>query len=558
LPDGVSLSTEGAPGSRFAVSPDGAHLAFVGINGGRPMLYLQSVNETTAHAIEGTEHAEAPFWSPNSRSLGFGRDARMMKVDVSGNGRVEEIGPMTGTASWTVGPSGEDLILTTFDRPASDGPPSRGIRAVPLPGSRTAAANLFVVPEGAADLFSQPAPLYDGRHYVFAHGDRSSPALYVGTFGSGEQRQLVALDPDTEQLNFAYASGYLVGARNQAVTARAFDRSTLTASTDIVDIAGPVLTVPRAGAAFSVSQNGVLVYESPARKDLLRLSVYHRTGDLLRTLADDAPYSNVELSPSGTKLAVSVTDPGALTRDIWLVDLQRGSRSRFTSDRSDERSAVWGIDGTSLIYNSKGLDFYERPLDSGAETVFLKDGLSKDPRGWSIETDSFAYRVSGASTRNDIWIRPLDPAKQPYAFLATPADENYATFAPGGRWMAYVSDETGRPEIYATSFPSAKGKWPISTGGGSFPRWRRDGKEIVYLAPDGTLMAVPVLGVDPMLLVGKPAVLFRTNAAPGPGSVFDMSADGEQFIVITVAPPAPPALHVLFNWPELVKNAPRN
>ena len=543
MPQGVSLTNEGFPGTRFAVSPDGNHLAFVGVDGGRARLYLQSLKDTSARAIGGTESAEAPFWSPDSRTLGFRRDARMIKLDVFGTGRAEDIGPMTGSAAWAA----EDAILTTVD-----GPPSRGIRAG-SPRVGRALRDLFVAPEASGDLASLPAPLHDGRHFVFAHGDRSSPALYLGTLGSHEQKRLFAIDPDTEHLNFAYASGYLIGARNQAITARAFDRSSHTASTDVVDIAGPVLTVPRAGAAFSVSQNGVLVYESPARKDLLHLSIYDRKGELVRTLSDEAPYSNVELSPDGAKIAVSVTDPGTLTRDIWLVDLLRGSRSRFTSDPSDERSAVWGIDGGSVIYNSKGLDFYERPAAGGAETTFLKDGVSKDPRGWSGDAGAFVYRVSGNGTRNDIWIKPRDPARKPYAFLATPADENYATFAPDGRWMAYVSDETGRPEVYATSFPSGKDKRPISDGGGSFPRWRRDGKEIVYLAPDGSLMAVPVLGVDPALLVGKPSLLFTTNAAPGPGSVFDMSADGRQFVVVTVAPPAPPALHVLFDWPELVK-----
>jgi WD40 repeat protein len=472
-----------------------------------------------------------------------------MTLDVFGSGRLETLTSTDGAAAWMTGPSGEDLILTTIG--AS---PTRGIRAWSR-RSRTA-TDLFLAPSDGSDVYSLPAPLFDGRHFLFAHGlldDPSTHAIYLGTFGSDERKRLLSINPQVESINTAYASGYLLAARNRSITARAFDRKTMTVASEAADVAGPVQTAPRTGAAFSVSQNGVLIYESSSRDDRLRLTVYDRTGQPLRTLADDATYSNVELSPDGSQLAAAVTDPATMNRDIWVVDVVRGVRSRVTFDPSDERSAVWSLDGKSLVYTSKGLDLYGKTIGTGTETPFVKDGLSKDPRGWSPDGESFVYRVSGQTTRNDLWIKPRDPAKAPYPFLAMPFDENYAVFSPDGRWMAYVSDESGRPEVYATPFPSGHGKARISTNGGTFPRWRRDGKEIVYLAPDGKLVAVAVAAAGDALAVQGAQTLFETRPAPGPGTAFDMTADGQRFVVNSMPPSAaPPSLIVLYNWPALI------
>jgi eukaryotic-like serine/threonine-protein kinase len=327
----------------------------------------------------------------------------------------------------------------------------------------------------------------------------------------------------------------------------------MTVGSATTEIAGPVFALPRGGAAFSVSQNGVLAYESRSRTDRSRLVVYDRKGTLLRTLGDDAGYSNVELSPDGSQIAVSVPDGTTRNRDIWVVDVVRGLRSRVTFDPSDERSAMWSPDGKSLVFTSKGLDLYAKTIGVATEAAFVKDGVSKDPRGWSPNGEVFIYRASGATTRNDLWIKPRDPQQQPYPFLATPFDENYATFSPDGRWLAYASNESGRSEIYATSFPSGEGKWQISTSGGMFPRWRRDGKEIVYLSTDNTLMSVSINGTGSALEVPAADMLFQVNVAPGPGDPFDLTPDGQRFIVNTALPAAaPPSIVVLYNWPELI------
>jgi eukaryotic-like serine/threonine-protein kinase len=550
LPDGIALSTEGPPARRFAISPDGTQLAFVGNTARGPMLCLQSLDDTTPRVIAGSEGAAAPFWSPDSRVVAFHRNDQILKLDVQGTGGVAPLGALEGLGTWAWGPSGENLILM------STRTPSPGIRVF-SPQSGTT-SDLFVA--RSSEVYAFPSPLYEGdrgRHFLFTHigdGEPSSAGVYLGTFGSTSKTRVMALDPNIDHDNVSYASGHLIVAREQMLTARPFDLKTMKPGAEATDVAGPVQALARGGAAYSVSQNGVLVYQPSSRGDLVRLVVHDRKGNVLRTLGDDASYSNVELSPDGSQLAVSIGDATARTRDIWVVDMVRGRRSRFTVDPSDERSAVWSVDGQSLVYTSKGLDLYTKAVGGGEEMPFVKDGLSKDPRGWSHDGEFFVYRQTGTASRNDVWVRPKDPARTPYAFLATAADENYGTFAPDRRWMAYVSDATGRTEVYVTAFPSGQGKWPISTAGGSFPRWRRDGKEIVYLSADNTLVAVPVDGSGSSLTIGRAEALFQIRAAPGPGAVFDMSADGQQFVVNTLLPaPPPPSLVVLFNWPAVVR-----
>jgi Tol biopolymer transport system component len=259
------------------------------------------------------------------------------------------------------------------------------------------------------------------------------------------------------------------------------------------------------------------------------------------------------LSPDGSRLAVSLPDPTTRMRDIWVVDMARGVRSRVTFDPSNERSAVWSRDGRSLAYTSKGLDLYTRPLGVAAETPLIKDGLSKDPRGWSPDGKYFLYRVTGPETGNDLWIKPLDGDQKPRPFLVTPFDENWGVFSPDGRWVAYASDESGRSEVYVTAFPSAEGKWQISTDGGRFPRWRADGREIVYLSSQGNVASVNVdtTGASPSI---SPAVdLFKAMILPTAGTVFDMSAEGKLFVINrAIVSNAPPSLVLVYNWPQLL------
>ena len=379
--------------------------------------------------------------------------------------------------------------------------------------------------------------------------------VYTSRLGSGLMNQVRDVSPGGIVVGpFAVASGYLVFARDRMIVAQPFNDRTGQTTGDAVDVTGPVEAQPFGGAAFSVSQTGVLVFQpSGSVSGTTRLQWFDRAGAPLERLSDEADYSNLELSPDGSKLAVSVTDSAVHSRDIWIIDLARGIRSRFTYDASDERSAAWSADSTSLIYTSKGLDLYSKPLGAGAERPVVVDHISKDPRGVS-RGGALVYRATGRGTGNDIWIKRGDGEPKP--FIATPFDENYATLSPDGKWMAYASDESGQYEVYVTSFPSGEGKWQISNGGASLPRWRGDGREMFYLSSDLNLFAVKVTPSAGKFDAGQPERLFQTTAVTTPGSSYDVTADGRRFIVNSTIPTgAPPSLVVVSNWPALIKKS---
>ena len=544
LPVGITLPADAPAGRRIAMSPDGRHLAFVGsATGQRNKLWLQALDEPSAKPAEGSDGAQGPFWSADSRFVAFRVGDQLMKASIAG-GAATIIGPTRGSGTWNAA----DVILAGDE---SDKLLGGDIRII----SRTGGEPSPLLTALPSEILLFPTFLPDGQHFLFTAGRSSSDAgLYVGRLGSNERPQLYRARVEIDHGNVFYASGYLVAVRDQNVVAVRFDLKRMALGTDWTSLGGPVEIDPMAGgsAAFSVSQTGVLVYQPSSASSSSRLVWFDRHGAQLSVLGDEADFSNLELSPDGSQLLVSIPDPVAQAGDIWIVETTRGGRTRMTIDASDERSAVWSTDGSSVVYTSKGLDLYTKPLGSSDEKPFLVDGVSKDPRGFSPDGRFFLYRASGRTTGSDLWVRPMEKGGKPHALLNSPFNENAAMFSPDGRWLAYSSDESGRNEVYVTSFPSGAGKWRISTDGGTFPRWRRDGKEMFYLSRDGHMMSVAVKGAGAAFTSANAEELFQTNLAHRPGPPYDVSADGERFVINTrLASNAPPSLTVVVNWPQI-------
>jgi Tol biopolymer transport system component len=539
LPAGVSLTYSGPPGRRLAVSPDGRHVAFVGLAGAEgTAIWVHSLRDMTTTKIPGTSGAMAPVWDADNRTLGFVLDQRVMRVDTSGGQPIEirSTGQLwgwrpDGSAVFSRDPNRDFVVL------------GKDAREQPI---------LTAEPD---QRIAYPTFLSDGRRFIYSllPLDAAQAGFYVGDVDGARGLRFAAANFETESTNPILASGHLLSVRNGMIVARTFDDRTATVGADVHPVAGPVETASPGSAAFSASDNGVLVFQPRAATAASRLIWYDRNGSRLSTLGKEADYSNLELSPNGRSLLVSMTDAAARTRDIWMIDVARGIPTRLTFDPVDERSAVWTADGLGIIHRGQNGDLFQRPIVGGNPSPVVVDGRSKDPRNVAPDGAFIVYRVSGAG--NDIYAKSLASADPPIALAATPFNEAHAELSPDGRWLAYVSDEAaaGEFDVYVTPFPSGGAKVRVSSAGGRFPRWRQDSKEIYYLSADRQMMSVPVLSATPAFTVGNPVSLFQTEAVNTPGSIYVVTPDGTRFLVNSMIPSTTPSmLNVIVNWPSLI------
>ena len=277
---------------------------------------------------------------------------------------------------------------------------------------------------------------------------------------------------------------------------------------------------------------------------LSRLTWFDRAGTRLGGIGPVADHGNLELSPDGTRVAVAVTDHTHETRDIWIYDAKSGDRTRFTSEPTDENWMIWSGDGTRVILNSFAmdhLDLFEAPAKSlDPHTTLMKDGVAKWPVSWSRDGRFVLYVTNSRSTGNDIWVLPLTGDRQPYPYLRTDASENWAAFSPDGKWVAYSSTDSGTIEVYVSPFPANGKRWRVSADGGSQARWRRDGSEIFYLAPDRKIIAAAVAATGIEFTVKGYEPLFEIRHPYGSYHAFDVTEDAalpRQHVVVS------PGLH---------------
>jgi Tol biopolymer transport system component len=301
-------------------------------------------------------------------------------------------------------------------------------------------------------------------------------------------------------------------------------------------------------AAFSVSEDGTLIYQRPGRWDR-QLVWFDRAGTQIGTLGEPAEYvEDPRFSPDGRYAAIARMDPEARERDLWVLDAARGIASRLTSDPGLERFPVWSPDGTRLAFMAtRGgpANLYVKLANgSGSEELLLESDLWKFPLDWSPDGKSLLYGAVDPKNRTDIWVLPLSGDRKPWPLLNSPFAENDSRFSPDGKWIAYSSYETGRQEVFVQPFPPTGPKWQVSVGGGNSPRWRRDGKEIFYFQPESSRMAVEIR-TDRGFEAGVPRKLFETPL--GTGS--DVTGDGQRFLINMPhgENPVTPATVVL-NW----------
>jgi len=521
------------------VSPNGRDLVFVANGRNGFQLWRRPLGAVAATVIPGTEDASFPFWSPDSRYVGFIADGVMKKVDVTG-GPPTKICDAPGGSDGTWSPAG--VIL--WDGSGND--PLYRVSAAG--GTRSVAVALDTAKKETSVGWPQFLP--DGKHFIYlVTGEKPEDSAYwIGSIDSKDKKMLA---PAQTLVQYA-PPGQLLFVRDRTLVAQPFDASALKITGEAVPLAEKIGTDNVGLARFSVSGNGVLAYRTGETGG--RLLWRDRSGKELDTLGDPGDYANPTLSPSGDRLAFNLTDPRSGKGDIWIRDLARGVNSRFTLGAGNNVRPVWSPDASAIVFASDrggAFDLYEKSAKgAGEEKLLLHSDDPKSPASWTKDGKYVAYSSRNAKTQFDLWALPTSGDKKPMPIAVSPFSEQSAMFSPDGRYVAYVSNESGRDEIYVQTFPEPGGKWQVSNEGGNDPSWREDGKEIYYRSPDQKLMAVEIHG-GADFQAGVPQALFPIRIRVGnPRNKYTPYPDGQRFMI--AAPLGRDAMSpttIVLNWP---------
>jgi Tol biopolymer transport system component len=505
-PENVRFNFAGPASGPPALSPDGHALAFSGLDeSGTAKLWVRPLDSPTAHPLSGTEGANDPFWSPDSRTLGFFAENVLKTVD-SGGGPAVVVAPapIEGGGSWNR--DGTILFGTDagfFRAAASGGNP----------------ALVFTIDTSKTPFWGYPKLLPDGQHFLYWAGDGGDSALAGTYFASldGKERRLLVKDDATG----VYASGFLLDIRAGALMAQSFDPSRGQLKGDalrVVQSVGTGFNTP----FFDVSQNGILIFLA-GDLNQKQLVWFDRTGKNLGGTGEIGDYYDLRLSPDGRKLAVNAGYPaGATNSEIWVDELTRSIHMRLTIDPdTDHGIPVWSPDGRTVAYSAltgkARAGIYLKPANgAGGEELILPAENSTTqvwPTSWSHDGRFILYGHGVISLATaEIWVLPLAGDHKPHLFMKTSAAVYDGQFSPDGRWVAYTSRESGRDEVYVVPFDAGKfiipgsdatnvrggSKWVISSNGGRDPRWRGDSKEIFYVSPANQIVAAQVAETVPL------------------------------------------------------------
>jgi eukaryotic-like serine/threonine-protein kinase len=530
----------------IAAAPNGHTLAVVAYlqSAGKSVIWIYEVGASDARRLADTEGATYPFWSADSRSLAFFADGKLKKLDVSG-GPVQTLcdAPSGRGGSWNK----DGVIIFTPDAQvggalyrlsASGGTPTQISK--PDPNRRE-------------QSHRWPQFLPDGKHYLYMAAnftaEKGVNAIFIGSLDSSEKQFVTEATG-----NGVYAApGYLLFPREKALLAQQFDLKRFALTGEPTAILTDIQHQPQVRrAVFAVSDNGLLVAQTGSGVALSQPVWFDRKGKELGTVGTPDVYGNISLAPNAKSVAVDKTDMASLNTDIWTYELQRESAKRLTFDPAFDTTPIWSPDASRLMFSSnrqRRVDLFMKNSDGAQEekAILQNDQFNKTPNDWSRDGKYILY------TRDtDLWFATI-PELKPTQLLKAPALIRTGQFSPDGKWVAYASNESGRWEIYVTSFPDARGKWQVSAGGGEQPHWRSDGKELFFLSSDYKMMAVPVTtgnnfdaGLPVALFQATPRQPISTNDQFG----YDITRDGQRFLILTQVKQADTQpMTVILNWP---------
>jgi serine/threonine protein kinase len=551
-----------ATGLDVAVSPDGRRIAFASQNDASA-LWVRSVDSLNSEQLPVAGGAIRPFWSPDGRSLGFFSYVSGLKR-VEASNRLGSVQTLTSTA-WPNGGGvwGSAGILYS--------PEATGIGLYHIPsegGTPVPVTRLNSARQEISHRYPQFLP--DGRHFIYWVWSalEENIGIYAGSLDPKEKLPEGPLVRTWREAQYA-EPGYLLFLQGSKLMARQFDATRLRLKGEPLALPEPVgldwFTTGR--AKFSVSQGGVLAYQEAVALPSSRIVWRDRAGKQLRSVeAPQGSYGNdISLAPDEKRIAVTGEDENAL-EDLWVVDLERATSLRLTSIHGSNQAPVWSPDGRRVAFHSNRngvYDLYTMQADgSGAEELLVKSSHRKTATSWSPDGRFIVYDTLGPAGY-DIWVLPLEGDRKPFPFLQTEFNEEWSRLSPvpdshGHLWMAYTSNETGRNEIYLRPFlpgtpdGPAGSKVRVSTEGGAYPQWRRDGRELFYIHQD-KLWAVDV-GLPGTPQIGTPQALFECHFNDGTFSGYAPFADGHRFLFVERAgEPPTPKINVVLNWTAELK-----
>lgn len=543
----------------IAVSPDGLRLAYVAsMPDGKSVLWVRSLDSLQAQPLAGTEGAVLPFWSPDSRFIGFFADGKLKKIEVAG-GPPLTLCDAPGGRGGTWNRDGTIVFSPFFSTPL--------FRVSAAGGAATQVTTVDRSRNQSTHRW--PYFLPDGRHFLYLAGNPFTPvdsptnSIMLGSLDSKETKFLF-----NSHSNAIFASGHILFLRQNTLMVRPFDSKRLEFTGDAFPIADQVEDVmPRVQGEFSSSENGILAYSERGAAGSRQLIWFDRSGKQVGAVPGTDSYSDPHISPAGKELAFNLESPGS---DIWLYDVARDVKTRFTfssGSSAGNLSQIWSPDSRSIAYASirnGGFGIYQKAADgSGGEKLLVEPGSEqKYPMDWSPDGKFILY-INWESGGADIWVLPLQGDRKPYLLSQAQqtqalsfSSQTTARFSPDGKWLAYTSSESGKFQVYVTPFPGPGGKWQVSTEGGWFPQWRRDGRELFYVSSiDDKIMAAEVKANGSSFEVGAVHTLFEIRPYFGlyTANLFDVTPDGQRFIVVNDAQQPGAALTLVVNWLAALK-----
>jgi Tol biopolymer transport system component len=544
---------ETAPVRAAVLSPDGTRLAFVARDSsGKSVLWIRPLDSLAVQPLAGTENPSFPFWSPDSRMIGFFADGRLKKIDALG-GPVQTLcdAPISRGGTWS---SAGVILFAPHLGPLYRVSASGGI-ATPV---------TRIDPSRGEDSHRWPFFLPDGQHFLYlvtsvsTGEEKAKTGIYVGSLASTGEAFLLRANSSV-----TYAPpGYLLFVRERNLLAQLFDPKALMLAGDPFPIAEKIQQYAQTySALFSASNNGLLLYQAQSGAGVSQLVWFDRSGRSIGSLGEPCVCANPRLAPDGKRVALDVNDARTGNSDIWIYALSGGIPTRFTSHPAYDAEPIWSPDGRQIVfvpYRNGRQDLYQKSSSgAGTEDRILQSSRTKFPTDWSPDGRFILFRVLDANSNFELWVVPLTGDGKPIPFVRTASGASDGQFSPDGRWVAYSSNDSGTWEIYVAPFPGPGGNWKISTAGGTQPRWRRDGRELFYVAPDTTLMAVDV-EPGPTFEAGAARPLFRARwrepVSANDLFAYDVSADGQRFLINTEMKEAVPLpLTLVVNWTAALK-----